>query len=150
MSYLVRKIIFFAIIFVGFCLGCKLSCALKHKGMNNDAAILLSGLVYTGLIIGVYFIAKLDDKDKDKDKDSYKLFQISPGALCRGGPYMWQGNSARAKMCREMASTKQGRADIARFQCPVGYHGEPKNPPTHSNNSDSCWKGPCEDMIGVT
>jgi hypothetical protein len=45
--------------------------------------------------------------------------------LCRGGPYMWQGDSPRAKYCRELASTPEGDAQINRYECGKGMVGMP-------------------------
>ena len=52
-------------------------------------------------------------------------WEISAGKLCRGGPYTWQGNSPRAKMCRQLASTQKGRDEINRYDCGAGYTGMP-------------------------
>lgn len=50
----------------------------------------------------------------------------SPGAkLCRGGPYMWNGDSERSKFCRNLASTEQGNQEIQSFECGAGYTGMP-------------------------
>jgi len=68
-------------------------------------------------------------------------FSISPGALCRGGPYMWQGDSKRAKMCKDMASTDEGRCQMSKFNCPIGYNGMPSVPIEFTSNSDSSWSG---------
>jgi len=65
---------------------------------------------------------------------------ITPAKLCAGGPYMWQGNSHNAKMCREMASTQEGRDEISRYECGAGYIGMPKNNFRFTPISNDYWK----------
>ena len=68
-------------------------------------------------------------------------FCPSPGAkLCRGGPYMWQGDSERAKYCRALADTKEGSEQISRYECGSGYTGMPGGGFKYTTMSDSCWK----------
>lgn len=65
---------------------------------------------------------------------------ITPAKLCSGGPYMWQGNSPIAKMCREMASTQKGRDEISRYECGTGYIGMPGDNFRSTPVSNDCWK----------
>lgn len=41
------------------------------------------------------------------------------------GPYMSQGNTQRGRVCREFARTQEGRNEIGRYECEVGYNGMP-------------------------
>lgn len=52
-------------------------------------------------------------------------FSVTPGKLCRGGPYTWQGNSKRAQMCRNMYNTTEGKEQIDRYKCGSAYTGMP-------------------------
>lgn len=52
---------------------------------------------------------------------------ITAGKRCMGGPYMNQGNSPRARACRELARTQEGRHEIGRYECGVGFNGMPGN-----------------------
>ena len=54
-----------------------------------------------------------------------QAWAITPAKRCSGGPYMNQGNSQRAKACRELALTQEGRNEIGRYECAVGYNGMP-------------------------
>jgi hypothetical protein len=80
-----------------------------------------------------YNYSKLSSEDKSQ-------LNISPGKLCRGGAYTWQGDSTRAKMCRDMASTQEGRDSINNFECDVGYTGVPKSDFQFTPISNSNWK----------
>lgn len=65
----------------------------------------------------------------------------NPGAkLCRGGPYLWQGNSERAKFCRNLEKTAQGKAEIKRYECGSNFTGMPGCGFTFTPISDGCWK----------
>ena len=131
----IREIIFFAMIFLLFFLSCKLS-RVNIFGLNTDLKIMLVGAVFTGCVVGLYYLVKNGDH-----KDNYRLLEISPGAQCRGGPYMWQGDSKTAQMCRNLDKTAEGKCEIAKFQCPNGYHGQPGRPLEFTSNSNSCWDG---------
>ena len=48
---------------------------------------------------------------------------LSRAKLCRGGAYMNQGDSERAKFCRKLASTPSGLAAISRVSCGAGFVG---------------------------
>ena len=73
-------------------------------------------------------------------------FEVTPGKLCRGGPYMWQGNSKKAKMCRRMAESKEGKKQINRYQCPSGFSGMPLNNWSYTPVSGPGWQNQrCED-----
>lgn len=45
--------------------------------------------------------------------------------LCRGGAYTWQGDSKRAKYCRNLSSKPSGIAQINRYNCGAGFYGMP-------------------------
>ena len=80
-----------------------------------------------------YQYKKLSSKDKSQ-------LSITPAKLCRGGAYTWQGNSDRAKMCRDMASTQEGKDSINRFECGSGYTGVPRDEFKFTPDSNSSWK----------
>jgi len=133
-----REVIFFVLIFLLFYLGCKaVSFWRSNKIVNFDVATLIVGAVITLIVIAIFYLAKMNQESND----GYKPFEISPGALCRGGPYMWQGDSERAKMCRKLAASPAGRCELSRFNCPNGYNGMPSVPLDFTSNSNSCWKG---------
>ena len=48
-------------------------------------------------------------------------FEITKGKLCRGGNYMFQGNSKLSNMCNELPEEEK-----CRYQCPKGFHGLPR------------------------
>jgi hypothetical protein len=115
----------------------------KTPDTNSDIIILSVGFVFTLIIVGVFYIGKLD---KYEYEDNYKMLEIDKGKQCSGGAYMYQGDSPRAKMCQEMANTPEGRCQIGASNCPNAYNGRPKVPIEFSSNSDSNWNGiPCQD-----
>jgi len=93
-------------------------------------------IIATSASVGVYYLSGLNNT-----RDNYRMLQISPGAMCRGGEYMWQGDSKKAEMCRKLDSTPEGKEEISHFQCPNGFDGLPRNPLAFTSNSDSSWTG---------
>ena len=151
-----RQGIFFALVFLLFYLVSRVASSFIAKDDESDRVMItmIASLVYAGILIIIFYTAGIcDTKDGYKkfshysslgDEDSGggpKAFTISPGAMCRGGAYMYQGNDERSKMCRAMAKTPEGRCAIAKFNCPNGFTGMPKVPLEFTSNSDSCWSG---------
>lgn len=64
------------------------------------------------------------------------FFELTPEKYCEGGPYMWSSNPEKQKFCSQFS-----KADMARYECPVGFHGAPVwsqgNQPAESNDQ---WK----------
>jgi hypothetical protein len=133
-----REVIFFVLVFLLFYLGGKgLDMWHTKKPMlNSDVGLVVVGLVVTGLLVGIFYLAKLN-----QHTDGYKGFEISPGALCRGGAYLFSGDDSASKFCQNLAKSPEGRCEISRFNCPNGYQGLPSVPLEFSPNSDSCWSG---------
>ena len=73
----------------------------------------------------------------DLSKDNF-FFELTPQKYCEGGPYMWSSNPEKQKFCSQFS-----KADMARYECPVGFHGAPiwregqGNQPPESNDQ---WK----------
>lgn len=65
--------------------------------------------------------------------------QINP-RLCRGGSYTWQGNSPRAKACRDLSSTPEGMAQIQRYESSKGFVGMPGRGFNFTPMSDGRWQ----------
>jgi hypothetical protein len=128
----IREVLFFILIFCLFFLLSKNSEFLISKGMNQNFSFMLSALLYTFLILAIYYFISLDSKEK--------FWEVSEYAKCRGGPYFWQGDSDNAVMCRALAETPEGRRGIASYNCPTGYNGIPSSPFYYSSLSDDEWK----------
>ena len=135
-----RETIFFILIFLLFYLSTKAEQFLnkKYQNINEDILIIGVGAVFSITVLIIFYLAQIN-----KITDNYKAFTISPGAMCRGGAYMFQGDDPQAKMCRDMAKTPEGRCEIAQFNCPNGFVGMPKNTSEweYTSNSDSNWNG---------
>lgn len=136
----VRELIFFVLIFLIYFLSVRLMHFWRSKtGLDPNISIITMGILYTLIIVAIWYIAKLSD-------NSEGFWDISAGATCKGGAYFWQGNSEEAKQCRAMAETPEGRCEISSYNCPTGYTGTPKLPFVYSPLSDGDWKSErCED-----
>jgi hypothetical protein len=130
-----REIIFFIIAFLLFFLAVRLGqfWIEKGQGMNSDIVYIIIGLVYTLSLLAIHFLAKL------KCSSSEGFWDVSPFAKCKGTEYMWQGDSDESKMCRELASTSEGRCGISSYNCPKGYSGQPMLPFYYTPISDDSW-----------
>jgi hypothetical protein len=80
----------------------------------------------------------------DLSKDDFH-FELTPEKHCEGGPYMWTSDPEKQKFC-----SKFTKADMARYECGVGFHGAPiwrggaGNQPPESNSN---WKNErCSDV----
>lgn len=67
-------------------------------------------------------------------------FSVTPAKLCRGGPYTWQGNSKRAKMCRQMYANPEGKKQIDRYNCGSAFTGMPGKRFEYTPLSGPGWK----------
>jgi hypothetical protein len=121
--YFVLLQVFFIIIF--------LSTNYFYEGSNTITRKTIM-LTIVSIAFSLFFIMylKLTGLCVQPSLDGYQhtdhdtSYHPSPGAkLCRGGPYFWQGNSKRAKFCRELASTQEGQEEIERHSCGAGYVG---------------------------
>lgn len=136
-----REVIFFIIVFLLFFLVVILGRYWTQKSnLNYEISYVILGVVYTSLILGVFFVSKLNEQSSED------FWDITPAAYCKGGPYFWQGDSEVSKMCRKLASTPEGRVLISGYNCPSGYVGQPGLPFYYSPLSDDNWRNErCED-----
>ena len=130
-----RQIIFFSLIFLIYFLSVKAGeyWIANSENLNKDLSCIVVGLGYTTIIVGLYFLAKLDPSSEG-------FWDITPAATCKGGSYMWQGDSPSAKVCQELASTSDGRAMIGSYNCPKGQIGVPHIPFEYTPLSDDNWQ----------
>ena len=137
----VREAVFFILVFLLFYLTVKLARFWIHRmNLKPDLAYIIGGLAYSLVIIAIYYLASLQSAKEG-------FWDVSSAALCKGGPYMWQGDSAEAKMCREMASTPDGMVQISGYNCPNGYVGSPGLPFYYTPLSNDQWRSErCEDL----
>jgi hypothetical protein len=135
----IREILYFLLAFLMFYLCVKLKdWTYKTSGISNDIAIISCGILFSIILIFLFYITKINSNEG--------FWDISPPALCKGGPYFWQGDSPISKMCREMASTPEGRIAISGYNCPTGYVGQPGLPFYYTPISNDNWENErCED-----
>ena len=136
----VREIVYFFLVFLLFFLAVKLTQFWVEKSdMPCDIAYIIVGLVYTLIMVALFFLAKLQTKEG--------FWDVSEAAMCKGGPFFWQGDSHTSKRCKELASTPEGRVAISGYNCPIGYTGQPTLPFQYTPLSDDKWENErCEDI----
>lgn len=135
----VRELIFFILLFLLFFLVKKLADFWISKGTPADYTYIGAGLLYTLVMVGIFFLAKLQTSKEN-------FWDVSEFAQCKGGPYMWQGDSEQATMCRKLAETPEGRCGIASYNCPTGTIGTPSLPFIYTPLSGDDWSNErCED-----
>lgn len=111
---------------------------------SSKAVVVFVAIIYTLALFGYKEIFKpFNTEPYQYDRPCGKAsapWGITPAKLCAGGQYMWQGNSPRAKMCREMTSTQKGRDEISRYECGAGYIGMPGGNFRFTPVSNVYWK----------
>lgn len=130
-----RRAIFFVLIFVLFFIGYKgIEFSKGYLPWPIDMVYLLVGAIFTLIIVGIFYLAKMD-----KTTSTENFWDVSLGAQCRGGPYFWDPESELGKKCLEMASTPAGRCELASYNCPTGFNGLPSLPFEYTPSSDDTW-----------
>ena len=102
----------------------------EHQMMFN----IISSIFFSIMNISIYILIESSCNGNGNSKE--KFWTPSKYSQCKGGPYMWQGDEESAKMCRELASTEEGRIGIASYNCPTGTVGQPKIPFYYTENID--------------
>ena len=128
-----REVIFFILIFLLFFLAVKLAHFWEEKmKIGNDMALIIVGVIYTLVVVSIFYLAKLQTNEG--------VWDVSDYAKCKGGPFFWQGDSEIADMCRQLAETPEGKIGISGYNCPTGYVGQPGLPFYYSPLSDDNWQ----------
>ena len=119
-----------------------------YSHTNANASVKRGGIVMiSSIIFSLFFVGYMQLTGLLKEGFN---FCPSPGPkLCRGGPYMWQGDSERAKYCRKLAATPEGDAQIKRYECGKGMIGMPGCGFKYTPMSDDCWRNQrCDSPAG--
>lgn len=150
MTLPLKELMFFVILLLSTCYLLETFRHMHHK----ENLVYTTGLIYTLFIFAVYLLlnikmikdnysisnAKLPCNPDDKQDPS--VFTLSPGAICKGTPYLYSGDGEYSKMCQELLKTPEGVRELDRFTCQQpGASGIPRNFPTFSSNSDVNWEG---------
>jgi hypothetical protein len=140
-----REAVFFIMIFCVIYLSISARAHLlkmyEARGSGQEELYINIGLVLclTLVILGLYHLAKLQNS-------SEPFWDVSPEARCKGGLYLMQGDSDRAKACRAMTETEAGRCALASQNCPTGFNGVPRVPFYYSRLSDDSYESErCKD-----
>ena len=141
-SKTISEIGFFVLAFVlylAFILTTKDSICKFNSSNGSKVVVMFMALIYTLAMFGYLKIFKPFDKESYMFRKHNSSWGITPEKLCKGGPYMWQGNSPRAKMCKNLYSTQEGRDKINRYECGAGYTGMPGKNFRFTPVSDGNW-----------
>lgn len=87
------------------------------KNKENIHHYIGSGILILFIVVLFYILGL----HKCESVSGYQMLDISPRKLCKGGDYMFQGNSPLAQMCKKMESTPEGRALIGSVTCGTRY-----------------------------
>lgn len=131
----IKKTIFFILISVFFMVFFVISKYLTNCNLTTTSGkvmLFVSSAIFSASMLGMYVLTGLSG-------ESF-TFEVTPGKMCQGGPYMWQGNSKTSKMCRKMAETSTGQKEINRYDCGVGFMGLPEHHFDYTPISNDDWK----------
>ena len=135
----INEVVFFALLGLFFIVFF-LTTNHNYVGSNTKkvAVFFTSALVFTLFFVGY---SQITGVCLSKDGYEYNASTLSPDAkLCRGGEYMWRGNSPRSKYCQQLATTPEGRKEIDRYSCGAGYTGMPGKGFTFTPLSNDQWE----------
>lgn len=135
-----REVFFFVLVLLMFFVVVRLyEFWMLHTQLNKEVMLALVSLLFTGIIVAVFFLAKLQSNTEN-------FWDVSEYAKCKGGPYFWQGDSEQAKKCRALAETPEGRCGLASYNCPTGFVGTPNLPFEYTPISGDDWSNErCDD-----
>lgn len=128
------KILFFILIgvlYIVFFLATNYFYVGKSSSVTKGAILVSAAIIFSLVFVGYAQVTKLFP-------EGYCDTGLGAKA-CRGGPYMWQGTSPRAKFCQALASTPEGREKIASYECGAGYSGMPGKGFQFTPDSNSTW-----------
>lgn len=127
--------IFFVLSFLLFFLGCQLVhfYMKKEPRIKPEYVYIAVGIGFTGVLIALYYLGNVNGTSEN-------FWDVSKYALCKGGAYMYQGDSETAQMCQALAETPEGRCGISSYNCPVGFNGQPNLPFYYTPLSNDDWE----------
>ena len=146
-----QEIIFFVLTFILFYLSISMYDNVKDIDSLKKYKLLLPfvfSLIFIFFLIGFYYFLEFD-RSCTVDTESYQMLELSRGAICKGGPYMAQGDSERAKMCRELQESPEGKCEINSYNCAKGYRGQPGGMFQFNPESDARWENTRCDGLDV-
>ena len=143
--YNIKTIIFFLIMLFLFILavrGCSYVLSI-YTNINEDLKVFLVGMIYTSIIITLFYTGKICGSNENYEKPN----DVLP-CMCKGGEYMYQSDSEKSRKCRQLFSTKEGRKIIEDSECKKGNGGRPNALFNYTPDSDGEWKNKrCENDI---
>ena len=132
-----NEIIFFillAVVFMIFFEATKYFYIAVTSSFSKGVILVTSSVIFSLCFLGYTQLTKLFGNE------GFNYCPSPSAKLCRGGPYMWQGDSGRAKFCRDLYSTPEGKAEINRFECGAGFTGMPGRDFEFTPISDQHWR----------
>lgn len=120
MSTSLSKILFFiliAVLYIVFFISSNHFYNGTTSDIKRGLILLSSAVIFSLVFVGYAQVTKLFP-------EGYCDGGIGAKA-CRGGSYLYNGDSPRAKFCQALASTPEGQAEIDSYECGSGFSGLP-------------------------
>ena len=135
MTSSVNKVVFYVMLgffFIVFFFATTFFYSNSKNTISKGFSVLIASIVFSLFFAGYTQLTGLFKSEG---------YFLEPGPkMCRGGAYMWQGDSEKSKFCRKLASTPEGAAEIASYQCGKGYTGIPGNKFEDTPMSNDQWR----------
>jgi len=135
MASSINKVIFFVMLgffFIVFFFATTFFYSNSNNTVSKGFIVLIASIVFSLFFAGYTQLTGLF-------KSEGYFLGPSP-KMCKGGEYMWRGNSEKSKFCRKLASIPEGAAEIAKNQCGKGYKGMPGNKFEDTPISNDQWR----------
>ena len=140
----IKEIFFFILIFVTFVITTHGTIIISNQlKINVLTASILSGIIQVILILALFYLLKFNNHSS---VDGYKLLEISPHKLCKGGSYMNNGTSVKSNFCKKYMNSECGQKMLNKYTCPLGNMGMQRREFEYSPLSDSNYENAaCKD-----
>lgn len=118
-----KEIVFYTLVFLLFYVFAQASIYASTDGLSISVILLLTGLIYTGIIYALY-------KSLFSHQDNFR-FQLTPGKFCED-PYTYSSDALKKAYCSQLSPE-----EIARYSCPTGFVGRPASFQRDSLSNDN-------------
>ena len=147
-----NKILVFLITIILFLCTIIITNHLELDTFKGKILVLIFSITSSLILYGFLYVTNII-KEKYKSTNCSKdntPFYISAPKYCKGGLYLQQGNSPKARFCRQFYTTPAGKNEMSKYTCPYGQNfGYPLNF-EDTPMSDNNWKNEmCNENTGV-
>ena len=136
-----NKILVFIITFILFLCTIIITNQVDLNALNGKLLVLIFSITASLILYGFLYITNIiKEKFKSTCSKNNTPFYISAAKYCKGGLYLQQGNSPKARFCRQFYTTPAGINEMSKYTCPYGQdNGYPLNF-KDTPMSDKNWK----------